>query len=219
MLHKLKLHRIREYRFKLLAILLALYLVLPPLGAFPALELAKSIGLKVLLILVGGEFLNGHKQKIIWYLVGATNIILGGGNFIVNEAEPVAFLLEYLTLVVMVITVFYLLMKAIAAMKDVSIDGIMGAFAGYVLLGLVAFLIYLSLQLLPQEMFSNLGTGYERIERLFYYSFVSLTTIGFGDIVPIHPYAQKLTIFFGIVGQFYMAVNVAILVSKYLRSK
>jgi hypothetical protein len=47
---------------------------------------------------------------------------------------------------------------------------------------------------------------------LVYFSFVSLTTMGFGDITPTLPMARYLTYMEGIVGQFYLAILVASLI-------
>lgn len=218
-MNKLSYEHLNSHRFKLLALLLCFYLVVPPFINYPVLTIIKDIGLKVMLIIVGAQFFSTKGSRAAFYLIGVVNLALAGSSFIAEKGNTYVFLAEYLTLVAMVSTVFYHLMIQIVGMKDVTFDGILGAFAGYIMLGLTAFLIYMSLQLMPGETFTNLGVGPERFERLFYYAFVSLTTIGFGDIVPVHPYAQKLTIFFGVVGQFYLAVNVAILVSKYIRGR
>jgi hypothetical protein len=217
--HATPAYYLHKNRFRLLALLLCFYLVVPPLIGFPTLTFVKDIVLKIMLITVGARFFDRGHTRMFYYVIGMLNLLLAGGNFIIDEGNAYVFLAEYLTLVVMVSSVFYKLMVQVVGMKDVTFDGILGAFAGYIMLGLVAFLMYMSLQLLPGETFTNLGAGQEKFERLFYYAFVSITTIGFGDIVPVHPYAQKLTIFFGILGQFYLAVNVAILVSKYLRGR
>ena len=57
----------------------------------------------------------------------------------------------------------------------------------------------------------------------FYFSFTSLTTIGFGDITPVTPVARMMVVMEAVTGMFYMAVIVATLVSinatKILRKK
>ena len=49
-----------------------------------------------------------------------------------------------------------------------------------------------------------------------YYSYITLMTIGYGDILPITPIAQKAAIFIGLIGQFYLVVLTAIVVGKYI---
>jgi len=54
---------------------------------------------------------------------------------------------------------------------------------------------------------------------LMYFSFVTLLTIGYGDIIPITQIAQKATIFVGLIGQFYLVILTAITVGKYLNQE
>jgi len=49
-----------------------------------------------------------------------------------------------------------------------------------------------------------------------YFSFVTLTTLGYGDITPVSPLAKSLTIVIAIVGQLYLTILIAMLVGKYL---
>jgi hypothetical protein len=62
---------------------------------------------------------------------------------------------------------------------------------------------------------SNLGTlqGNFGIGNLIYFSFVTLTTIGYGDVVPLHPYARGLANVEAIIGQLYPATLLARLVT------
>jgi voltage-gated potassium channel len=51
---------------------------------------------------------------------------------------------------------------------------------------------------------------------LSYFSFVTLTTLGFGDIIPTTPVAQSLVILEAITGQIYLIIQVSWLVSLYI---
>jgi hypothetical protein len=53
------------------------------------------------------------------------------------------------------------------------------------------------------------------LSEMMYFSFVTLLTIGYGDITAIHDVAQTLTILEGIIGQFYIAILVSRLVAVY----
>ena len=56
----------------------------------------------------------------------------------------------------------------------------------------------------------------EGIEDMFYFSFITLTTIGYGDFAPTSELGQKIVILEGLTGQFYIAIVMAILVGKFL---
>jgi hypothetical protein len=101
---------------------------------------------------------------------------------------------------------------------------IMGAVAAYLLLGLIWSLAYYLITLrIPgafnvQEPLTS-GGGEALQSHLFYFSFVTLTTIGYGDIVAVHPIARMLVILEGVTGQLFPAILIARLVSLQVQSK
>jgi hypothetical protein len=97
-----------------------------------------------------------------------------------------------------------------------EIDGnrIIGSIAVYLLLGLVWAMLYLLvLEFVPTAIH---GIEYQSWEDNFidiaYFSFVTLTTLGYGDITPAHPTSSALAYLQAITGAFYMSVVVASLV-------
>jgi len=72
----------------------------------------------------------------------------------------------------------------------------------------------------PNSFTGLSGTGAVDVERdLFYYSYVTLTTLGYGDIGPVSPEARALAITEAIVGQLYLVVLVAGLVGMHLANR
>ena len=49
-----------------------------------------------------------------------------------------------------------------------------------------------------------------------YFAYITLMTIGYGDILPITDLAQKASMFIGLIGQFYLVILTAIVVGKYI---
>ena len=68
----------------------------------------------------------------------------------------------------------------------------------------------------PNAFSSALVTEEGSYLNMLYFSFITLTTLGFGDIVPVNEVASVLTILEALVGQIYPAVFMALLVSTYL---
>ena len=97
-----------------------------------------------------------------------------------------------------------------------SIDGnkIVGAICIYLLLGLIWAMLYLLIAEISPSAFNGFEQA-EWSENFFaatYYSFVTLTTLGYGEITPVLPVARFLAFTEAIIGVFYIAILVASLV-------
>lgn len=111
--------------------------------------------------------------------------------------------------------------KQILFSGSVNTNKVVGSIALFLLLGLQWALIYL----LVLAFSPNAFTGVEQIpwgqnfSQMAYFSFVTLTTLGYGDISPNTPFAQVVVYMEAIAGVFYMAIVVASLVSAGLAQK
>ena len=97
-----------------------------------------------------------------------------------------------------------------------------GAVAVYLLIGLIFGSIFALIAMLQPRAFemAELATGgatkelYDEIlGRLSYFSFVTLTTVGYGDVTPATPIARQFAVLEGLIGQLYPAILLARLVS------
>lgn len=96
--------------------------------------------------------------------------------------------------------------------KNVTIYTLVNALNGYLLLGIMFMSMVAFCDLyLPGSFNASGKTDME----LVYYTLITLTTAGYGDITPQLPLAQSLAMLIAVMGQFYVAVVVAILVGKY----
>lgn len=105
------------------------------------------------------------------------------------------------------------ILRFILGQHHITFDVIFAAIVVYLLLGVLWSLIYSLLELLHPGSF-NLAKGQLQDSRfsLVYYSFVTLTTLGYGDFTPATPIAGSLAVLEAIIGQIYLAVIVATLV-------
>ncbi len=109
----------------------------------------------------------------------------------------------------------------VATARKVTLEVILGAIIGYLMLGLVYSIFIAFIMQQDPEAFNitrNLPDGLNPITHLgesIYFSFVSMTTVGYGDILPIKPYTRSFSIFISISGQLYIAVIIALLVGKF----
>ena len=117
------------------------------------------------------------------------------------------------------------LIRQIATAKNVSTGVILDSVAGYLLLGLVfSIAILFIIQIDPGAYSYPINHAAVSGEGLstsvpLYFSFVTLATLGYGDMVPTEPYTRSLSIFIAVSGQFYIAIIVALLVGKFSAQK
>jgi voltage-gated potassium channel len=136
----------------------------------------------------------------------------------VNEKEAIVF--SSIAGVVFFAYVAAIILRDLMAATKVTLDTIGGAFCGYVVIGIAWGSLYFVIELLNQGSFKLTQTGeptYAKLQadflRLVYYSFATLTTTGYGDISARSVLARNLSMIEAMVGQFYIAVLVARLVS------
>ncbi len=97
----------------------------------------------------------------------------------------------------------------------IDANSIVGAICIYMLTGLLWALMYLLIAQAIPGAFNGIDQSvwHENFADIAYYSYVTLTTLGYGDISPVAPLARFLVYMEAIVGVFYMAILVASLVS------
>ncbi len=112
----------------------------------------------------------------------------------------------------------YQILRAIFV-NQASSDAIFGAVCGYLLLGIIWALFYSAIETAWPGSFSQSVAlkspyGGEAVDRnvLTYYSFITLATVGYGDVTPVAPLARTLAWIEAITGQIYLATLMAGLV-------
>ena len=209
------------YRFYLLFLTISINLLLPPLLDFPLLDVTLRIFSNVILVMSGVNFLEMDKKKLrfIWLILGVFIIIIS----IVSEhthKTNLFLILQYSLKCLFFIIITSSILKQISSTFEVTNDVIMGSFCGYVLLGIICYFIFMLIDITMPNSFTGLSeVAAIRSNQLFYFTFTCLTTLGMGDILPGNIITQRVSIITAIIGQFYIAIVVAILISRYLQYK
>jgi hypothetical protein len=104
--------------------------------------------------------------------------------------------------------------------KRLTIDGILATVAVYLLIALIFAQLYVLTIAVNPSSFSLPIPAVERTPHLLqsdmlYFSLVTLATVGYGDILPHTEFARMLAMLEAVVGQFYVAVIVAVFVGMY----
>ena len=149
------------------------------------------------------------KTSISLILVSA---VLGLAFYLLETAN-----LEFVHLLFML--VFFSITLKLAAEQvlfsgKITINSMVGSICIYLLLGLIWVMLYLLLNEFIPHSFSGLAatTWQDNFSDTIYFSFVTLTTLGYGDILPLNPLARFLVYCEVVVGVFYMAIVVSSLV-------
>jgi len=104
--------------------------------------------------------------------------------------------------------------KQVLFAGPVDVNKVVGAICIYLLMGLIWAMMYLFIAQAIPGAFNGLEqvVWYDNFADVAYYSYVTLTTLGYGDISPVAPIARFLVYMEAVVGVFYMAILVASLI-------
>jgi hypothetical protein len=131
-------------------------------------------------------------------------------SFIEIYLDAVAWLVAGLTLSIVVA-------RAVFAPGKVTFHRIVGAILLYLSIGWVFVGVFSFVALVMPNAFKGFVPSEESFiniaGNLIHFSFITLTTTGYGDISPVHPYARSLASIEAIIGQLYPAILVARLVT------
>ena len=125
----------------------------------------------------------------------------------------------------LLLTVIVCIIHDVIISKNILVDTIFGAISAYMLIGISWALIYLLVDtFIPQSIIIEADLPLAAIElsnkgsfNLYnYFSFVTMTTLGYGDIIPAHPVTRALATYQAIFGQMYIAILVARLVAIHI---
>ncbi|WP_070967045.1 potassium channel family protein [Vibrio sonorensis] len=148
-----------------------------------------------------------------WYgLLLITAAITGGFSLFQDYSLAIVTLSS---LLMFLVSHIYSALKQVMQAKTITPNHIIGSICIYLLMGMAWATTYL----LILEIFPNAFSGLEALPWLsnlfnaLYFSFITLTTVGYGDISPTLPISQFFVFLESIVGSFYLAIMVASLVS------
>lgn len=206
----------------LLASLVGLLVALPLFRSVPGGGLRFSILL--CLVLTAAVYVSSRHR---WTLVVA--VLLGGGAIAaVALTESTGSMTARIASGslghgLLSLTIF-LMLNALMRAERVSQDTIIGGICVYLMIGLGFTLAYsLAINLEPSALMQgglplgeSIADASARSAKILYFSFVTLTTLGLGDITPSGELAQMLVTGEAVIGQLYIAIFIARLMSLYL---
>ena len=159
------------------------------------------------------------RDSVLTFRIGIGLAVIGvisNGMGVANEA-PAFHYLSIITLFSFLVLSVRSALRQILFGNDIDANRLYGAVCVYLMLGVIWALMYSTLGALDPSAFSGslLAESEDWNLEWLYYSFVTLTTLGYGDILPVSPTARALAYSEAVVGVFYMAMLVAALVGSY----
>jgi voltage-gated potassium channel len=218
------LERFRFRRFSTVQLLVALVVLLSSAPFLEELEdgdLILSVLFSLVLIAAVFAVANRKRSLAIALVLAVPAITMRWINQLRPDLlHPAAFLVCALVLLAFVIGH---LLQFILRAPVVTVEVLCASIAAYLMLGLMWTVAYwLVDQLTPGGAFSfNTNRGAQSMNGFtgLYFSFITLSTVGYGDITPVSQAARWLAAMEAMTGLLYVAVLIARLVSLYSRTK
>ena len=175
--------------------------LLAGLNAFIVLSAAAAVGRTMLSFLV-----------VFCVIAGAVGLRIASDD----SGQAALFNWALVLHVLVYVTVIALLMRYVFGPEVMDSDRLWGAAAAYLMVGILWCFLYALVELREVDTFLVRGTPTRlALTDLLYFSFSTLTTIGFGDIVPVTRLGQVVAVLEGIVGTLFLAILIAKLVGVY----
>jgi Ion channel len=205
-----------------LTVMLAVLLfVVGPLQA-AGIVAAHYFGIAFGLVLVAAVFIvSGNRVALAAILVAVTLIVF---STVLRIRQPSAadIYLDATAWLITGLTLSIVVARAVFASGQVTFHRIIGAVLLYLNIGLIFVALFCFVALRRPNAFTGIGPLQDNLAvagNLIYFSFVTLTSVGYGDIVPLHPFARSLANVEAIIGQLYPATLLARLVTLELEGR
>jgi hypothetical protein len=133
--------------------------------------------------------------------------------------ETIGFTISFFAYAAFALISIIAMIENVFTLEEVTADRIVGSICIYVLIGLFFAFIYLAFDLILPGAFNYVGHEVVLLSNVrdhFYFSYVTLSTLGYGDIVPLLPIPKLIAMLEAIAGQVYLVVMVAMLVGTHV---
>jgi hypothetical protein len=214
-----RLNRFRERwndrAVSMLTIVLILMLfVFAPLQAI-GIKLFQVFGFASALVLIGGAFFISGSSTVAIALIAAFAMAAWAAISRLSEPSILDVYLVAGAWLIMGIVLASVVARAVFAIGRVSYHRIVGAILVYLSVAVVFAALYTIIGLLVPHAFFGMSfdDSPALASNVIYFSFVTLTSTGYGDVFPLHPVARSLCNLETILGQLYPATLLARLVS------
>jgi hypothetical protein len=213
--------RLREPLLTTLTIIMAaLMFIIVPIHAAGLIK-TQTVGFGVLVVFIAGVVvLSG---SLLAALAMGTALAMGLAAWIIRRSGPstVDIYLDATAYIIVGLALALIVCRAVFGPGPVTYHRVIGAILLYLTIAMIFVALYAFVGLIFPDAFRGLSVSDtpNLTANLIYFSFVTLTSTGYGDIVPMHPIARSLANLEAIIGQLYPATLLARLVTLELEGR
>ena len=174
------------------------------------------LGMVLLIVMLSGLFTLGVARRFAPMALALGLAVLGLQAAMLLRPTGTIALLNDVAAGLLLLLLCALLLRGVMGPGAVTMNRIIGAVAVYLLFALLFALLFDLVERLSPGAFA-MGPEPTPLSpagaRFFYLSVITLTSVGFGDMAPVHPFARSLVMLEGVLGQIYTTILLARLVS------
>ncbi len=206
-----------NYKYLIALISVFNFLLTPIHIAISGFSPAYVVVINYTIVIISSSLIATKKgAKVITYLLGLLTLATIWLEYSNDNSE--AILICRLVLSFLLFLCFcIILIRQLLKIKEISLQFILGPILGFLYLGIIGGVLFEFIHFLDADSFQLIKgfSGYS----FYYFSFISITSVGYGDITPITAPAQSLTLVMNIIGQFYLVIVIGVFVGKYINVK
>ncbi len=206
-----------EYNYVIALLCVFNFLLTPIHIAISGVDSTYVVVVNFTLVILGSSLIASAKRtKIITHILGLLMLIFIWLEFS-HENSKTLMLIRLIVSLLLFLNFCILLLKQLRGIQKINLQFILMPILGFLYLGIIGGVLFELMYLADYRSF-QLIKGFTSYS-FYYFSFISITTVGYGDITPLTAPAQSLTLVLNIIGQFYLAIVIAVFVGKYINVK
>jgi hypothetical protein len=199
---------------------LILFLAAPlsAVGVHLPLLVGGLLGASLILVIV----IISHSTAARMLTFVATSLAIGGVIIRISHPSVVTVWLGHLAVIAAVLGISTVIVKAVFAAGRITHHRIEGAIILYLNIAVIFTSIFRLIQELNPNSFATVPPHQAEVaavSNMLYFSFTTLTSTGYGDILPVDPFARSMANLESVFGQLYLAILLARLVTMHVESR
>ena len=155
-----------------------------------------------------------HKLFIFFTVFVLFVLLINWIDYFANDKQ-IVHIARLLLIASLYVVIFVNIFKEFVSRKEVDLDYIFGAISGFLLLGLLGSFISVLIDVYYPGSFTFVNNPVD-FQDYIYFSFVTLTTLGYGDVLPVTAQGQMHSVLVAVVGQLYLTITIGLIVGRYL---